>query len=160
VVLLVADGLFGATGVAGALLAQLVIVAFCGLLASVFALVRCSGSELLFAQLVSIFVACVLLGTVFYADPLIEAEQSPESRSAVIHAALAVNPVTVISGSLLEFDLMRRPVMYGRISVIQRYQFSYPRDWWEVLAGYAAVSFVLFLGAGVLRRRGGSKTFG
>jgi hypothetical protein len=151
-VMLVARAALAAEAVGGALIAQGVIFAFCLLLASVFAVVRCSGSGLLFAQLVAIFVACALLGTVFYADPIIEAQRSSEARGTVIHAALAVNPVTAISGSLLHFDLMRRTVMYGRISVIgQWYPFDYP-DWWTVLAGYAGVSVVLLSGAALLRR--------
>ena len=97
VVLVVASLAWGAEPVAGGLIAQLVILSFCVLLGAVFAVVRCGGSELFLAQLVSIFVACVLLGTVFYADPIVEAQRSPEARSLVIGAVLASNPLTAIS---------------------------------------------------------------
>ena len=83
-VLVFASAAWGAEPLLGGLVAQLVIFSFCILLASIFALVRCSGSELLFAQLVIIFMACALMGTVFYADPIVEARNSPEAKSMAI----------------------------------------------------------------------------
>jgi len=138
--------------IAAGLIAQLVILSFCLLLGAVFALVRCSGSELLFAQLVAILVASMLLGTVFYADPIVESQKSPEARSTVISLALAANPITAISGALPNFDLMRREMMYSRISVIGRfYPANYP-EWWRTALGYMVTASVILLGAGVLRR--------
>ena len=152
VVLGVAWLAWGAAPFVGGLAAQLVILAFCLLLASVFALIRCSGSELLVAQLVSIFVACALMGTIFYADPLVEAQRSPEARSMMITGILATNPITAISWSLLEFDLMRQQLMYDSISVIGRwYRTPYPK-WWSTTLVYTAVSAVTLVGAGLLRK--------
>jgi len=150
-VLCFASAAWGAEPLAGGLAAQLVIFAFCMLLGSVFAVVRCGGAELLSAQLVCITVACVLLGTVFYADPIIEAQGSSEAKGVVIRAALATNPITAISWSLLRFDLMRRRLMYGPISEIGDHYTPYPA-WWATLCGYAAASAVMLIGAGLLRR--------
>lgn len=150
-VLGLASAAWGAHPFIGGLAAQLVILSFCILLGSVFAVVRCSGSELLFAQLVCIFVACALMGTVFYADPIIEAQRSSEAKGFVIRAVLATNPITAISWSLLQFDLMHRPLMYGSISVIGDHYTPYP-DWWTTLCGYLAISAVTLIGAELLRR--------
>ncbi len=156
-VLIVAWWQWDAAPLAGGLAAQLVILAFCVVLGSVFSFVRCSGSELLFAQLVTIFVACAMMGTVFYADPIVEAQKSPEARSMVIRGILATNPLTAISWSLLEFDLMRRQLMYDRISVIggsygePGHNVSYP-TWWGTAGAYVIVAFVLFVGGAILRR--------
>jgi hypothetical protein len=151
-VLVLAWAVWGAGPLAGALVAQGVILSFAALLVSVFCLVRCSGSELLFAQLVLIFVACALLGTVFYADPLIEANWDPQQRGSVIRLVLAASPVTAISWSLLEFDLVRQQLMYDHVSVIGRwYQSTYP-DWWQTVVGYLLVFAVFMVGAALLQR--------
>jgi len=147
--------LAGAGPIIGGLLAQLVIVAFGFLLASVFAIIRCLGAEPLFAQLVSILVACALMGTVFYANPIIEADWSSGTRSTIIHATLAVNPVTAISSSLLGLDLMRSTrgqLMYDRISVLGGYLRGYP-PWWETLCGHVGAALLVLAGAGLSRRR-------
>ena len=152
-VLTAAWAVWGAEPLVGGLAAQLVILSFCLLLGAIFALARCGGTEPLFAQCVCWFVACVLMGTVFYADPIVEAQPSPKARSVAIRAALAVNPITAISWSLLEYDLMRRQIMYDRISVIGRwYRTPYPQ-WWATACGYVALSVVILAGAGLLRRR-------
>ena len=152
-VLVLAWAAWGAYPIAGALVAQIVILSFAVLLVSIFCLVRCSGSELLFAQLVTIFAACALLGTVFYADPLIEASWSAQRRGTVITMVMAASPVTAISWSLLEFDLMRRQTMYDHISVIGRwYQTTYP-EWWQTVAGYLVISLVMLTGAALLHRQ-------
>ena len=151
-VLGLAAAVWGATPLAGGLVAQVVILSFCLLLVSVFALVRCSGSELLLAQLVCILVACALMGTVFYADPVVEAQKSPEARGMMIAAVLSSNPLTAISWSLLEFDLLRRQIMYDRISVIGRFYRTPSPQWRRILCGYVAVSAVMLTGAGLLRR--------
>jgi hypothetical protein len=151
VVIVISRVAAGAVPLSGGLLAQLVIFTFCILLGSVFALVRCSGSELFFAQLVTVFVACALLGTVFYADPVIEARQDPETRSVVIGAVLSANPVMAISGSLLRHDLLRQELMYGKISVIASYRVSYP-EWWKTSIEYLVLSAVMLAGGGLLRR--------
>jgi len=143
----------GAGPLGGALLAQLLILTFCLLLASVFALVRCVGAELFSAQLVCILVACALMGTVFYVDPLVEADQSPETRSVVITAALAANPMTAMSWSLLRYDLMHGQIMYDRVSVIGRWHRIPDIQWWQTACGYAAGSVLFFLGAAECRRR-------
>jgi hypothetical protein len=156
-VLVFASLAWGAGPLAGGLAAQLVILAFCILVGSVFSFVRCSGSEPLFAQLVSIFVACALMGTVFYSDPIVEVQKSPEARSMAIRGILATNPLTAISWSLLEFDLMRRQLMYDRFSVIggkygePGHNVSYP-EWWHTAGAYLLVSFVVLTGGGILRR--------
>jgi hypothetical protein len=152
-VLALAWAAWGAEPIAGALVSQIVILSFAALLVSVFCLVRCSGSELLFAQLVIIFVACALLGTVFYADPLIEADWNAQRRGTVITIVLAASPVTAISWSLLEFDLMRRQTMYDHVSVIGRwYQTTYP-EWWQTVTGYLVISLVMLTGATLLHRQ-------
>ena len=156
-VLVLASVAWGASPLGGGLAAQLVIFAFCLLLGSVFAFIRCSGSELFFAQLVSIFAACALMGTVFYADPIVEVQRSPEARGLAMRSILATNPLTAISWSLLEFDLMRRQLMYDRISVIggkygePGHNVSYP-DWWRTAGAYVLISLVVLFGAGILRR--------
>jgi hypothetical protein len=150
-VLVAARLLWGAVPLVGALYAQVVIVSFCVLLASVFALVRCSGSELFFAQLVCIFVACVLMGTVFYADPVIESQGTAGGKRIAIAVVLATNPLGAISDAL-EFGWMHEDLMYRRFSVIGRWYYpSYP-EWWGTASGYLAVSAVLLVGAGLLLR--------
>jgi len=134
----------GAYGVGVVLCAQLVFVAFGLLLAGLLVALRRAGGEPLAAQLVTLCVAAALVGTVFYADPIVEGRGSPEARRRVIRAALAVNPLTAVSGSLLEVDLMRRRVMYDKISVIGRwYQVPYPR-WWTTACGYGVAAVALF----------------
>lgn len=156
-ILALAAAAWGGGPLAGGLAAQVVILAFCVLLGSIFAFVRCSGSELLFAQLVTIFAACALIGTVFYADPIVEVQKSPEARSMAIRVILGSNPLTAISWSLLEFDLMRRQLMYDRISVIgghygePGHTVSYP-EWWRTAGAYLIVSAVMLAGGGILRR--------
>ncbi len=144
--------LAGAEPLGGGLLAQVVVLAFCLLLAAAFALVRCIGAEPMAAQFVSLLVACALVGTVFYADPLVETEMPPETRSRVINAVLAPNPIMAITWSLLRFDLLHRQVMYDRISVIGRfYAYEYPR-WWAVSCGYLVCAALMLLGAARFRR--------
>ena len=158
-VLTIAHFAWRASPLGGALAAQLVILAFCLLLGSVFSFIRCSGSELFFAQLVSIFTACALMGTVFYADPIIEVQKSPEARSRVMRAILATNPLTAISWSLLAFDVMRSghaTLMYDVTVMGHRYNepgrsVSYP-DWWRTARAYVVVSLVMLFGGGILRR--------
>ena len=137
---------------AGGLAAQLVVFSFALLMGMIFAFVRCWGAELLLAQLVCLFVACVLVGTVFYADPIIEAQKTPEARSRVITVALALNPITAVSRSLLGVDLLRRPVMYDRISVIGRWYQTPYGTWWKTACGYLAASVVMMAGAAAARR--------
>lgn len=151
-VLAVASAAGVATALAGGLAAQLVVFSFALLMGMIFAFVRCWGAELLLAQLVCLFVACVLVGTVFYADPIIEAQKTPEARSRVITVALALNPITAVSRSLLGVDLLRRPVMYDRISVIGRWYQTPYGTWWKTACGYLAASVVMMAGAAAARR--------
>ncbi|MFO7897564.1 MAG: hypothetical protein R6V58_00715 [Planctomycetota bacterium] len=159
VALSVAAGVAPWTALAGA---QVVIVAFCVLLAAVFLWVRCVGGEPFPAQFVTVMAGAGLMGTVFYANPLVERDQSPEARGRVIRVVLAVNPMAAISYSLLRFDMMRRQLMYDRISVIARwYRVTYPA-WWQTACGYAAAAGLLAGAAGVchrfrLRLRGGAQ---
>lgn len=142
----------GAEPLGGALLAQAVIFAFCLLLAAVFALVRCIGAEPMAAQFVSLLIACALVGTVFYADPLVEAEMASAARGRVINTVLAPNPIMAITWSLLRFDLLHRQVMYDRISVIGRfYAYEYPQ-WWAVSCVYVACAALMLFGAARFRR--------
>ena len=97
------------------------------------------------------------MGTVFYADPIIEVQKSQEARGTVMRVILASNPLTAISWSLLEFDLMRQQLMYDRFSGIGReygepgHRVSYP-DWWRTSGAYLLVSLVVLFGGGILRR--------
>lgn len=153
VVLVIASLAWGAAPLAGGLIAQLVILSFCLLIAAAFAWVRCVGSEVLLAQFVAIIVACALVGSIFFADPIVEADKSPEARGIVIGAILLTNPITSISWSLLRFDVLRRQIMYDRISVIGRwYRTPYP-EWWQTVCAYAVISAILFVTAGLVRRR-------
>ncbi len=150
---LIGAAMAGAKPLVGGLLAQVVIFAFCLLLAAVFAFVRCIGAEPMAAQFVSLVMACALVGTVFYADPIVETEMPPATRSRVINAVLAPNPIMAITWSLLRFDLLHRQVMYDRISVIGRfYAYEYPQ-WWTVSCGYIVCAALLLCGAAWLRRR-------
>jgi len=150
--LTVAAVAWGAAGLGAALLAQIVVVCFLLLLASVFCLIRRLGSELLTAQLVSLMVAAALLGTVFYIDPAVEAAEDSDTRAVVVRATLASNPLTAVSWSLFRFDLMRARVMYDRVSVIGRYYRTPYPAWWQTAEGYACVFAALF-GASVLAGR-------
>lgn len=152
-VVLVGAAAMGAEPLAGGLLAQVVVFSFCLLLAAIFAFVRCIGAEQMAAQLVSLLVACALVGTVFYANSLVETEMPAESRSRVINAVLAPNPIMAITWSLLRFDLLHRQVMYDRISVIGRfYAYEHPQ-WWAVSCVYVMCAALLLLGAAWFRQR-------
>lgn len=151
-VLVVASAAGVATAVAGGLAAQLVVLSFALLLGTIVAFLRCCGAELLLAQLVSLLVACVLVGTVFYADPIIEAQKTSEARSQVITVVLALNPVTAISRSLLGIDLLRRQIMYDRISVIGRWYQTPYGTWWKTACGYLLASIVMLAGSLAARR--------
>ncbi len=142
----------GARPISAVLLSQAVILTFCLLVSATFLAVRCLGGEPFLAQFVTIFVVGALLGTMFYANPVIERDISPAQRERVIRTVLATNPISVMSYSLLEFDMLRSRIMYDRISTIARWYRIPAPVWWRTTLGYLAVTGILAAVAGLSNR--------
>lgn len=85
--------------------------------------------------------AFLLLGTVFYADPLVQAtEGHPDLSRAVVTTAVSANPILVLSQHVGGEDLLHT-ALYGRSTIGDRF-FLYPPAWQPSVA-FAAVALVL-----------------
>ena len=83
----------------------------------------------------------LLLGTVFYADPLVQAtEGHPGLSRAVITTSVAANPILVLSQHVGGEDLLHT-ALYGRSTIGDRF-FLYPPAWQPAVA-FAAVALLL-----------------
>ncbi len=85
--------------------------------------------------------AFLLLGTVWYADPLVQAAEGHTGLSrAVIAVAVGANPILVLSQHVAGEDLLHT-ALYGRSTIGDRF-FTYPPAWQPVVA-FAAVALAL-----------------
>ncbi|MEK7865231.1 MAG: hypothetical protein AAB434_01015 [Planctomycetota bacterium] len=92
----------------------------------------------------------LLLGTVFYVDPLVQAcEGHPDLSRAVITTAVAANPMLVLSQHVGDEDLLHT-ALYGRSTIGDRF-FQYPPAWQPAIA-FGVVAAAL-LGASRLMAR-------
>lgn len=92
----------------------------------------------------------LLLGTVFYADPVIEATEGRKgTRAAVIAVAVGANPILVLAQHVCDEDLLHTS-LYGR-STIGDHPFSYP-DPWQPAAAFVGVAAALLGIARLVRR--------
>lgn len=101
-------------------------------------------------QVIVTALAFLMLGTVFYANPLIESTPSNQIRQGIVQWSINLNPILVIAGTVFNYDIMLSPLMY-RISLIQYYPHYYP-EWWNFIVAYLVVGLIC-LGGILLTRR-------
>ncbi|GEM_PF-3223559 len=104
------------------------------------------------AQAACGIVVSLLVGTVFYFDPILEAAPAGSHRVRA-NAAIDWNPYAVMAYSIFEEDILTRRVLYGtRLSELER---SYP-EWARAALWYLLLGFwfhVGFLGLHALKAR-------
>lgn len=143
---------FGATTLAGGLLAQVVVLAFSLLIAAVTWYVSSLSGELFWAQFVSLIIAILMVGSLFYGNSLITGHTTPAGRHAAVNTIIYVNPLMAVSQSLLGFDLLRWQMMYDRFCVIGgHYKYIYP-VWWKVSLVYVAAAGLIFAASKIRRK--------
>ncbi|GEM_PF-4205502 len=92
----------------------------------------------------------LLLGTVFYADPLVHAaEGSPRLSRAVVTTSISANPILVLSQHVGDEDLLHT-AFYGRSTIGDRF-FVYLPAWQPSLA-FGAVALALWALSRLLAR--------
>jgi hypothetical protein len=117
----------GAVPVATLAWAQLYVGGIGISLASLKHLLRRLGLRPIVAQAAGTALAFVLLGSVFYVNPVIEALESSAAKTAAARAVLHTNPWLVATGSILQADPLRSERLYDWC-IIGDYQFpvGYP----------------------------------
>jgi hypothetical protein len=107
---------------------------------------RLSGNV---TQLVISLLVGLMMGTVFYANPIIElVRQNLVLRQLVIKMVMVVNPMLVIAGNFFSHDILRGRQLYYLSDIGPFYPYTYPA-WGSVLAGYVIISLVA-IGLGYL----------
>lgn len=101
-------------------------------------------------QVIVTLITFLMLGTVFYANPLIESAPSNQIRQAIVQWSINLNPILIIAGTVFNYDIMLSPLMY-RISLIQYYPHYYP-EWWNFIAAYLVVGVICLAGILLTRR--------
>ena len=131
-----------------------ILAGFAALLAGVHtAAARLAGG--LAGQLVAYLVAALMLGTVFYANPMIAVARG-DAKAAAIQSAITANPLVCVAGAAADHDvfLSRRAPMslYNSSLIGPDHLYHYPR-WWVVCVLYAAVGLAFGLVASKLSRQ-------
>ena len=108
------------------------------------------------AQVSCGFAVVLMVGTLFYFDPILEEAQGgpPESFQARIDIAMEWNPYVVMAYSIFEDDLLTHRSLYTR-TLLADLPRVYP-DWSRSAFRYLALAGALslfFLGSSFLRRR-------
>ena len=123
--------------------------AFAVLIFSIFYLLSALRLLPIISQVVIYLVVILMVGTIFWFNPIIEDAESSGLSSGDItdraNLALTLNPYVVV-GSILDMDVMRFNILY-RSSLIAKYNFRYP-SWTAVAIWYmvfSATVFVLYL---------------
>ena len=123
--------------------------AFAVLIFSLFYLLSALRLPSLISQVVIYLVVILMVGTIFWFNPIIENAESSGLSSEDItdraNLALALNPYVVV-GSILNMDVMRFNILYSS-SLIAKYNFRYT-SWTTVAIWYmvfSATVFVLYL---------------
>lgn len=92
-------------------------------------------------------VVVLMVGTLFYFDPIVEhameSRLTREQFRARVDLALEGNPYAVMAYSIFEEDLLTRKVLYTR-TMLADLQRSYP-DWSRVALGYVLAGFWCFV---------------
>ena len=130
-------------------LAQLFLLGFAFLLSAVVSLVAACGARPATAQFAATFLALAMLGSVFFANALVEAAEGESAKMSVIHAVLWTNPWLIVGGSILEADPLRSENLYSW-SVIIYYGFRYPASALGGPAARAAFATLVYGIAGLL----------
>jgi hypothetical protein len=101
--------------------------------------------------------ALAFLGSIFVVGPLLTRLDRPGDALSTL---LLFSPVTALTGSLLELDLLRKAPLYAALPVVSEAPFAYPPYARTLLAPAiaAALSFVVSLGHSMHLRRGPSLT--
>lgn len=134
-------GALAGLGSGKALTLLIVLGAFCLLVAAACSPARARRAAPGVVLLSGAVPGFLLLGTVFYADPLVQAtEGHPDLSRAVVTTAVSANPILVLS-QLVGGDDLLHTALYGRSSIGDRY-FLYPPAWQPSVA-FAAVALLL-----------------
>ncbi len=117
---------------------------------------RLAASLAFLAQVSCGFAVVLMVGTLFYFDPILEEAQGgpPESFQARIDIAMEWNPYVVMAYSIFEDDLLTHRSLYTR-TLLADLPRVYP-DWSRSAFRYLALAGALslfFLGSSFLRRR-------
>lgn len=100
-----------------------------------------------FAQAGCGLVVLLMVGTLFYFDPIVEHAQASglprESFQRRVDLALEWNPYAVMAYSIFEEDLLTRRLLYSR-TLLSDLQRSYP-DWTRTALGYVLLGFWFFI---------------
>lgn len=94
------------------------------------------------AQIFTSLIVILMVGTVFYFNPIIEAA-ALEQKQSMVDLAMTMNPWIIIGGPVLGGDPLRARWLYS-FSQVGVFNFLYP-PWYDVAFMYLAVSLVLFL---------------
>ncbi|MBI4833803.1 MAG: hypothetical protein HY811_03135 [Planctomycetes bacterium] len=132
----------GGAGFGGAFKLAAFLLSYCVLLTGLYFLLCALGAPGVAAQAMVTLTAFLMMGTLFYADTLIDAV-SAEARKAVLQWLINLNPLVTIGSQVFGDDFLRLPVVY-RTTTIHYYPYSYP-SLWTVILWYWAVGGVSFL---------------
>lgn len=130
-------------------LAQVFLLGFAFLLSAVVSLIAACGARRATAQFVATGLALAMLGSVFFANALVEAAEGESAKMSVINTVLWTNPWLIVGGSILEADPLRSENLYSW-SVIIYYGFQYPAAALGSPAARAAVATLVYGIAGLL----------
>ena len=84
------------------------------------------------AQVLAAVLWALLLGTVYYANPIVEAAPDRETRHLWTTLLVGANPPLMLAHHALDVDLLRRPLLYSVVSVIPEFGYRYP-GWFDAL---------------------------
>jgi len=134
---------------------------FATVLIGVGALARRLGARACTGQAAAYAAAALMLGTVFYANPVIASTRG-RAKVAVVQAAVVANPMVCVAGAAVDYDIMlsRRTSasFYNQSLIGPDHLYRYPR-WWRAAAGYCVVGIVFlavsFIGSAKTRKVSG-----
>ena len=131
------------------------LLAFGVLLFGLFHLLLGLGRSTTLAQIGTGLLVLLMVGTLFYFDPLLEQVREAGTLHTRVEWAMKGNPYVVVASSIFEEDVLTRPFLY-RHTLLADLPRSYP-EWPPVALGYVVLgffSYVGYLGMQALRLRG------
>jgi hypothetical protein len=96
------------------------------------------------AQIFSGLMVVLMVGTLFYFDPILERSSAVQLPDRVA-LALEWNPYAVMAYSIFEEDVLTRRILYTR-TLLADLQHGYP-DWTRAALGYVLLGFWLYVGS-------------
>jgi hypothetical protein len=141
-ILLVILVIAGGIGFTGFLKLSLFIIAYSVMITAFTLMLLSFNLSGVVVQSIVTILLLLMIGTVFYANPLIE-QSSGETRQSIIQCAINLNPILIIGADFFNYDMILAPQMY-KISLIQYYPHNYP-EWYCVTGVYLAIALILFI---------------